>query len=100
MPALALAAALAVSLTAGHAAPRSIMQDDTLLLRSGPAVRDQALDEMRALGVDTVRVVPIWRDHAAAPLALRRPREPYPPAPSPRSTACSRPRAPAASTCC
>ena len=78
MPALAVAAALAASLAAAHPAPRSIMQDETLLLRSGPAVRDHALDEMRALGVDTVRLVPIWRDHAAAPLALRRPREPYP----------------------
>lgn len=79
MPALAVAAALAASLTAGHTAPRSIMQDDALLLRSGAVVRDHALDEMRALGVDTVRLVPIWRDHAAAPLALRQPREPYPP---------------------
>ena len=78
MPALVVAAALAASLVPGQPAPRSIMQDETLLLRSGAQVRDSALDEMRALGVDTVRVVPIWRDHAAAPLALRRPREPYP----------------------
>jgi hypothetical protein len=59
------------------AAPRSIMQDDALLLRSGPATRDAALDEMRALGVDTVRVLAVWRDHAAAPLQLRRPARPY-----------------------
>jgi hypothetical protein len=76
-----LAAALiaAAALAAAPAAPRSIMQDDTLVLRSGPAARDAALDEMRALGVDTVRVLALWRDHASAPLALRRPAEPYPP---------------------
>src|SRR5918999_3780237 len=53
------------------------MQDDALLLRSGPATRDATLDEMRALGVDTVRVLAVWRDHSAAPLRLRRPARPY-----------------------
>jgi hypothetical protein len=46
-----------VAAAAALAAPHSIMQDDTLLLRSGPDVRDRTLVEMRALGADTVRVV-------------------------------------------
>src|SRR3954451_3364409 len=38
----------------------SIFEDDHLLLFSGPQARDQALDEIRALGTRTVRVVVKW----------------------------------------
>lgn len=54
-------------------APMSIMQDDARLLRSGPAVRDQTLDGMRALGVQRVRVMVVWRDVAAHARRLTRP---------------------------
>jgi hypothetical protein len=43
----------------------SIMQDDGSLLFSGTGQRDATLDEMRALGADTVRVFVFW--NAVAP---------------------------------
>lgn len=55
------------------AAPRSIFQDDELLLRSGDAARAAALDELAALGVDTIRVLVVWRDFAPAARSTRRP---------------------------
>ena len=68
-----LALAAAAWPAAAAAAPRSILQDDERLLRSDPGTRDRTLDELRALGVDTVRVLAVWRDHAAAPLRRRAP---------------------------
>src|SRR4051812_10311943 len=58
--------ALAAPAAAGERHP-TIMQDDALLLRSGPAAREQALDEMAALGADRVRILVEWRDYAASP---------------------------------
>jgi hypothetical protein len=58
---------LVVALAAVLAAPagasktqESIFQDDRLLLESGADVRNQTLDELKALGVDTIRVNAIW----------------------------------------
>jgi hypothetical protein len=58
---------LFVALLAAFAAPagasktqESIFQDDRLLLESGPDVRTRTLDELRSLGVDTIRVNAIW----------------------------------------
>ena len=45
---------------------RSLMQHDSRLLKSGPEVRAATLDEMRALGVDTVKILMSWRDIAPA----------------------------------
>jgi hypothetical protein len=47
---------------AAHAgrAQESVVQDDRLLLNSGPEARDQALDELDALGVDVVRSLLVW----------------------------------------
>ena len=63
---------LVVALLAVLAAPAgasklqdSVMQDDRLLLESGPDVRNQTLDEMKALGVDVIRVNAIWARIAA-----------------------------------
>src|SRR5207247_4832918 len=42
----------------------SLMEDDALMLRSGPGLREQALDEMAGLGVDVIRVLAVWRDYA------------------------------------
>jgi hypothetical protein len=64
-------AALIAAAPAG--AGRTILEDDHLLLRSGPATRDAALDEMSALGADTVRLLVEWERLAPAPGALRRP---------------------------
>ena len=61
LPVLAL---LALALLAGtaQAGPRqiSMMQDDDLLLYRDAATRDAALAQMRALGVDRVRVTVLW----------------------------------------
>jgi hypothetical protein len=56
-----------------HASSRqlTIMQDDGLLYRSGDVVRDQTLDEFRALGADAVKVQLYWRD--VAPPGRRKP---------------------------
>ncbi len=74
---LLLAALLAIAAAAptapAHAAPRTILQDDATLLHRGPAVRDRALDELHALGVDAIRVLVVWRNHAPAPRSRRRP---------------------------
>jgi hypothetical protein len=53
--------AAAPSTQARASAPVSVFQDDALLLRSGAAARDHALDELAATGVDVVRVLVIWR---------------------------------------
>src|SRR3712207_6523492 len=58
---------LFVALLAVFAAPagasktqESIFQDDRLLLESGADVRTRTLDELKGLGVDTIRVNAIW----------------------------------------
>ena len=57
-----LTACAALSATPAHASKgqESILQDDRLLLESGPDVRNATLDELKGLGVDTVRVNAIW----------------------------------------
>jgi hypothetical protein len=81
----ALAAALVVP--PAHAGPtqESLFEDERLLLESGPEAREQALDELDALGVDVVRALVIWNRVAPAPTSKARPafdaRDPaaYPP---------------------
>ena len=72
---LALTAAILAAATAAPAAAsplqRSIMQDDARVVHSGASVRDATLDEMVALGVDTVKVTVPWR--ALAPGGRSRP---------------------------
>lgn len=43
---------------------RAIFQDDKQLLTRGPAIRDEKLDELRALGVDTVKFYIPWSEIA------------------------------------
>jgi hypothetical protein len=62
-----LAAVALVVLAPTAAASRtqfSILQDDKLLVRDGDGVRDQKLDELKALGVDAVKITIEWRDVA------------------------------------
>jgi len=71
----ALAATLAAALLScapalASSTQESIIQDDTELLEKGPAVRDAALDDIRALGADTVRALVFW--HRIAPAANSR----------------------------
>jgi hypothetical protein len=70
--ALALAAALPAT-AAASATQESIVQDDGLLLFSGPGQRDAALDEMRALGADAVRAFVYWDSVAPQSSATIRP---------------------------
>ena len=52
----------------------SIMQDDNQLAYGTPNQRRVALDRMRGLGVEAVRVTLLWRALAPRPAARRRPR--------------------------
>jgi hypothetical protein len=78
--ALALAAALVVLLLLpslpAHAGQRqeSVFMDDNLLLYRGPERADATLDELKALGVDRVRVSLHWRAIAPERRATRKPR--------------------------
>lgn len=51
----------------------SIFQDDRLLVLSGDATRERTLDDLQALGVDTVHSVAFWHKIAPAPESRRRP---------------------------
>src|SRR3954452_940500 len=66
---LAAAAVLAACVfpTAAHASATqvSIMQDDDQLVYRDDATRDTALRQMKALGVDVVRVTVLWKNVAA-----------------------------------
>src|SRR5260221_14741540 len=64
---------LAAPFAHGSRAQRSFFEDDRQLLWSGRAARDQALDEIRALGADTVHVLVVWNRLAPSPDALKRP---------------------------
>ena len=75
--ACALAAAGVLILPAAGLASEtqeSILQDDFLLLQQGADVRNRTLDDIVALGADTVRVVVYWRGIAPAPARTRRPK--------------------------
>ena len=70
---LAVASALLPAGARASAFQESIVQDDNLLLASGDAVRDSTLDEMRAIGADTVRAFVPWAGVAPAPASVARP---------------------------
>src|SRR4051812_33808046 len=74
---LAVAAACAAMPTApALAAPdqRSLIEDETLMLYSGPQVQAQALDEAKALGADVIRANAIWARYAPSPNSRRKPK--------------------------
>ena len=48
----------------------SIFEDGTVLLQQGPARQASGLDEIAALGADTVRALVVWRDVARSPAGL------------------------------
>jgi hypothetical protein len=70
----ALVAAAGLAAPSAHAGSRqlTVMQDDDLLLRGDSATRAQALDEMRALGADVVKVQVYWNE--IAPQGRRKPK--------------------------
>ena len=65
---LASAAPAQASLT-----QRSVLQDDARVVHSGTAARDATLDELVALGVDTLKITVPWRALAPAPGSRNRP---------------------------
>src|SRR3954451_6057171 len=56
----ALAALLLAAPAHASTNQESIFQDDATLLGDDASKRDQTLDEMQALGVDTVRALALW----------------------------------------
>src|SRR3954454_6404470 len=65
VPIALLICALAPAAAHASAAQLSIMQDDDQLVYRDDATRDKALRQMKALGVDVVRVTVLWRNVAA-----------------------------------
>jgi hypothetical protein len=78
---IALAALLGAAAIAGalaspaHASrtQESVMQDDRLLLNTGPDSREGALTEMQSLGVDTIHSLAVWRAYAPNADSRRKP---------------------------
>jgi hypothetical protein len=64
---------VATSKASASTSQLSIMQDDRLVLWSGAAVRERALDQMQRLGVTTLHSLVVWRKLAPAPSARTRP---------------------------
>jgi hypothetical protein len=51
----------------------SVFEDHTALIRNGPLRRQQTLDELKALGANTLRVEVKWNEAAPSPTRSRRP---------------------------
>jgi hypothetical protein len=71
----AVAAVVFTTAAPAHAstAQESIFQDDAVLAGDDPNVRARALDELNALGVDTVRALVLWNRIAPSPTSSTRP---------------------------
>lgn len=65
--ALAIVIAAFPAIAGASSTQRSVMQDDGRLLHPDPTVRQSALDEMKALGVDIVKVGLFWRRVVPSP---------------------------------
>ena len=66
---------LAVTPAGANVQLESVFQDDDLLLHQPPEKVDDAMQELKALGVDRIRVSAIWRERAP----LREPSDPSDP---------------------
>ena len=75
LAAIALAALAAALPAPAQASPtqESLFQDDPNLLYSGDSRREQTLDELRDLGVDTIRLNVLWNRYAPRPSSKSRP---------------------------
>src|SRR3954464_12247961 len=76
-----LFAAAAICAAALPAAPalaapdqQSLIEDETLMLDSGPVAQAQALDEAKALGADVIRANVIWSRFAPSPSSKKKPK--------------------------
>jgi len=65
-----------LSAPAAHASKTewSMFEDHPTLVRSGPAVREQTLNTIKALGADTLRIEVKWAEVAPSPEAKRAPK--------------------------
>jgi hypothetical protein len=72
----AAACAAALPTAPAVAAPDqlSLIEDEKLMLESGPVAQAQALDEAKALGADVIRANVIWARYAPNPTSRRKPR--------------------------
>jgi hypothetical protein len=72
----AAACAAALPTAPALAAPDqlSLIEDEKMMLESGPATQAQALDEAKALGADVIRANVIWARYAPSPTSRRKPR--------------------------
>jgi hypothetical protein len=72
----AVACAAVAPTTPALAAPdqQSLIEDETLMLDSGPAVQAQSLDEAKALGADVIRANVIWARFAPAANSKKKPK--------------------------
>jgi hypothetical protein len=52
----------------------SLIEDEKLMLESGPAVQAQALDEAASLGADVIRANVIWSRFAPSPTSKKKPK--------------------------
>jgi hypothetical protein len=71
LAALGLAALLVAAPASASPTQLTIVQDEGRLLHQGPAAQSQALDEIRSLGADSVKVTVNWRN--IAPAGSRKP---------------------------
>ncbi|MEA2493904.1 MAG: hypothetical protein QOJ29_1815 [Thermoleophilaceae bacterium] len=80
-PRMVTVLAISTAAVLGSAAPdalasrtqTSVFEDDHLLLNSGSAVRDKTLDEVRALGADTIHTLVMWDRIAPEPESVSKP---------------------------
>src|SRR3954449_11568685 len=72
----AVACAAVAPTTPALAAPdqQSLIEDETLMLDSGPVAQAQALDEAKALGADVIRANVIWSRFAPSPSSKKKPK--------------------------
>ena len=74
--AVAALACAALPCAPALAAPdqQSLIEDEKLMLESGPAVQAASLDEAKALGADVIRANVIWSRYAPSPTATKKPK--------------------------
>ena len=74
--AVAALACAALPTAPALAAPdqQSLIEDEKLMLESGPAVQASSLDEAKALGADVIRANVIWSRYAPSPTSTKKPK--------------------------
>jgi hypothetical protein len=72
--AVAMLSALAIaSAASGSTSQKSVMQDDGQIMAQNDEHRNDALDEIKALGVDVVKIGALWRTYSPDPTSNSKP---------------------------